>query len=138
MGRNITLRATAGYGESNNQSLSTNNVHLYQVKNSGGTDSTYQTNRFNVTPGKNWNYTLQATYSEPIMKATFLQFNYRFQYKYTRSNRATYDFSNLGETFFDDIIPDYGLWDRYLNRLSNPFTEYEDESLSFLKRRQMN
>lgn len=130
MGRNITLRATAGYGESSNQSLSTTNVHLYQVKNSGGTDSTYQTNRFNVTPGKNWNYTLQATYSEPIMKATFLQFNYRFQYKYTRSNRATYDFSNLGETFFDDITPDYGLWDRYLNRLSNPFTEYEDESLS--------
>lgn len=130
MGRNITLRATAGYGETSNQALSTTNVHLYQVRNSGGTDSTYQTNRFNVTPGKNWNYTLQATYSEPIMKATFLQFNYRFQYKYTRSNRATYDFSNLGETFFDDITPDYGLWDRYLNRLSNPFTEYEDESLS--------
>ena len=84
-GRNVTLRATGNYSESNSKSLSISNVHLYQIKNSEGTDSIYQTNRFNVTPSKNWDYSVQATYSEPIMKATFLQFSYQFQYKYSLS-----------------------------------------------------
>ena len=129
-GRNITLRATENYSESNSKSLSTSNVHLYQIKNNKGADSTYQTNRFNVTPSKNWNYSVQATYSEPIMKATFLQFSYQFQYRYSKSDRATYDFSNLGEDFFNGLTPSYGGWGGYLSRLENPYTAYEDEDLS--------
>jgi len=129
-GRNITLRATENYSESNSKSLSTSNVHLYQIKNNKGADSTYQTNRFNVTPSKNWNYSVQATYSEPIMKATFLQFSYQFQYRYSKSDRATYDFSNLGEDFFNGLTPSYGGWGGYLARLSNPYTDYEDQNLS--------
>ncbi|MBP7985315.1 MAG: outer membrane beta-barrel protein, partial [Bacteroidaceae bacterium] len=125
-----TLRATENYSESNSKSLSTSNVHLYQIKNNKGADSTYQTNRFNVTPSKNWNYSVQATYSEPIMKATFLQFSYQFQYRYSKSDRATYDFSNLGEDFFNGLTPSYGGWGGYLSRLENPYTAYEDEDLS--------
>lgn len=129
-GRNVTVRATASYGESGSKSVSISNVHLYRVKNAAGVDSTYQKNRFNNIPGKNWNYSLQATYSEPIMKATFLQFSYKFQYKYTKSDRTTYDFSNLGEHVFDGIAPEYGSWDEYINRLQNPLTSYKDEALS--------
>lgn len=131
MGRNITLRMNANYNESNSKSLQTNNVHLYQTKNYLGNDSTYQTNRYNLTPQKNMNYSARLTYSEPIMKATFLQFSYQFQYKYTKSDRSTYDFSKLDNPYlFDGLGVDYRGWDDYLSRLANPYTEYRDDSLS--------
>ena len=131
MGRNITLRMNANYNESNSKSLQTNNVHLYQTKNYLGNDSTYQTNRYNLTPQKNMNYSARLTYSEPIMKATFLQFSYQFQYKYTKSDRSTYDFSKLDNPYlFDGLGVDYRGWGDYLSRLANPYTEYRDDSLS--------
>ena len=71
MGRNVTLRLRGNYGDSESNSLSTNNVHLYKTKNMLGQDSTYQTNRYNLTPQKNWDYSIKATYSEPIMKRHF-------------------------------------------------------------------
>ena len=130
-GRNITVRVRGNYSESNSKSLSTNNVHLYQTRNYLDTaDSTYQTNRYNLTPQKNWNYSARATYSEPIFKATYLQFSYEFQYKYTKSDRSTYDFSNLGEGFFNGLQPSYRGWDDYLSRLDNPFNSYLDDDLS--------
>lgn len=129
-GRNVTLRLRGNFGDSESKSLSTNNVHLYKTKNMLGQDSTYQTNRYNLTPQKNWDYSIRATYSEPIFKATFLQFSYEFQYKYTKSDRSTFDFSNLGENFFVGLSPVYRGWDDYLNRLENPYTTYLDEDLS--------
>lgn len=129
-GRNVTLRLRGNFGDSESKSLSTNNVHLYKTKNMLGQDSTYQTNRYNLTPQKNWDYSIRATYSEPIFKATFLQFSYEFQYKYTKSDRSTFDFSNLGENFFAGLSPVYRGWDDYLNRLENPYTTYLDEDLS--------
>lgn len=67
-GRNITLRATARYSNNDSKSLSTSNVHLFQMQDALGNDSTYQTNRYNLTPTKNYSYSVQATYSEPIFK----------------------------------------------------------------------
>ena len=130
VGRNVTLRLAANYTESNSKSLQTNNVHLYQTKNYLGNDSTYQTNRYNLTPQKNMNYSARLTYSEPIMKSTFLQFSYQFQYKYTKSDRSTYDFSNLGDNFFSGLNLSYRGWDDFLGRLDNPYTAYRDDSLS--------
>lgn len=129
-GRNVTLQVNGNYSESGSNSLQANNVHLYQKKNHLGLDSTYQTNRYNLTPQKNYNYSIRATYSEPIMKATFLQFSYEFQYKYTKSDRSTYDFSNLGEDYFDGLSPVFRGWDSYLARLENPFGNYLDKDLS--------
>lgn len=129
-GRNATLRADVSYNENNGKSLSTSNVHLYQVPNTIGNDSTYQTNRYNVTPTKSFNYSLQATYSEPIFKATFLQLNYKFTYKYNKSDRSTYDFSNLGEDFFSGVVSTYRGWGSYLSMLGNPVESYLDDDLS--------
>ena len=106
------------------------NVHLYKVKNALGNDSTYQTNRYNLTPSKNWNYSVQATYSEPLWKATFLQLSYKFNYSYSKSDRSTYDFSNLGEDFFAGLSPVYRNWNSYLGRLEHPYETYLDEELS--------
>ncbi|MGI6243473.1 MAG: TonB-dependent receptor [Prevotella sp.] len=129
-GRNVTLRADVDYGDGDSKNLSTNNVHLYQIENMLGADSTYQTNRYTVTPSKNWSYRLQATYSEPLWRATFLQLRYRFRYSYNKSDRSTYDFSNLGEDFFSDIDAGYRRWDSYLDRLSSPYPDYLDKDLS--------
>lgn len=129
-GRNITVRADANYSDSKSNSFSTNNVHLYQLQNILGQDSTYQTNRYNLAPSKNWSYTLQTTYSEPLWKATFLQLRYRFNYSYSKSDRSTYDFSNLGETFFAGLTPAYRSWDNFLNRLEHPYEYYLDTDLS--------
>ena len=65
-GRNVTLRAEASYNEGDSKNFSTSTVDLYQVKNAQGGDSIYQRNRFSITPSKRHNYSLQATYSEPI------------------------------------------------------------------------
>lgn len=130
LGRNITFRAEGNYSEGESNNLSLNNVHLYQVKDAFGADSTYQTNRYRVTPTRNYNYTLQATYSEPLWKATFLQFSYKFNYSFSKSTQTTYDFSNLGEDFFSGLTPSYRGWDSYLTRLSSPYENYVDEDLS--------
>ena len=129
-GRNVTLRGDFSYTDGTSKSLSTNNVHLYQILDRLGNDSTYQTNRFNLTPTKNYSYSVQTTYSEPLWRATFLQLSYKFSYSYSKSDRSTYDFSNLGEDFFSGLTPRYRRWDDWLARLDRPYTDYEDLSLS--------
>lgn len=130
MGRNFTLRAEGSYSEGESNNLSLNNVHLYQVQNQYGLDSTYQTNRYKVTPTRNYSYSVQATYSEPLWKATFLQFSYKFNYSFSKSAQTTYDFSNLGESFFSGLTPSYRGWNDYLSRLDSPYETYEDKDLS--------
>ena len=129
-GRNVTVRGSVNYTDSKSNSLSTSNVHLYQVLNALGNDSTYQTNRYNTTPTKRYDYSMSATYSEPLWKNTFLQFMYGFTYNYNKSDRSTYDFSNMGEDFFSGITPAYRAWDAYLNLLPGAFESYYDEALS--------
>ena len=129
-GRNVTLRGDFSYTDTDSKALSTNNVRLYQQKDRFGNDSTYQTNRFNVTPTKQYSYAVQTTYSEPLWRAAFLQLSYQFKYAYSKSDRATYDFSNLGDAFFSGLAPHYRGWDDYLNRLDRPYEEYEDRALS--------
>lgn len=129
-GRNVTFRAEGNYTKGNSTSLSTSNVHLYKILDVLGLDSTYQTNRYNLTPTKTYNYSLRATYSEPLWKATFLQLSYQFNYSTNKSDRSTYNFSNLGENFFSSVPQEYRGWDSYLNRLERPFVDYYDKSLS--------
>ena len=125
-GRNVMLRIGANYGEGMSRSMSNDSVNYYQFAN----DSVYQANRYAVTPTKNWNYNIRATYSEPIFDRVYLQFSYRYQYKYTKSDRDTYDFSRLGLPFFS-VVPAYRDWDSYLNLLGGkPLDNYLSDNLS--------
>ena len=126
-GRNVTLRMDAKYTDKDSKSISLQNAHLYLVQNEAGLDSTYQTNRYNLTPSKDYSYSAQATYSEPLWKATFLQFSYKFTYSYSKSDRSTYDFSKYS---FDGINPEYGAWANYLGRLDGELGDYRDDKLS--------
>lgn len=129
-GRNVTVRADVDYAKTNAKSLSLSNVHLYQVKDATGVDSTYQTNRYLQTPATAWTYSLQATYSEPLWRGTYLQFRYKYGYSRTTSDRATFDFSNLGEGFFGSQSPLYRGWNNYLSMLASPYESYRDQRLS--------
>ena len=126
-GRNVTLRMDAKYTDKDSKSISLQNAQLYLVQNEAGLDSTYQTNRYNLTPSKDYSYSAQATYSEPLWKATFLQFSYKFTYSYSKSDRSTYDFSKYS---FDGINPEYGAWGNYLGRLDGELGDYRDDKLS--------
>ena len=126
-GRNVTLRMDAKYTDKDSKSISLQNAHLYLVQTAAGLDSTYQTNRYNLTPSKDYSYSAQATYSEPLWKATFLQFSYKFTYSYSKSDRSTYDFSKYS---FDGINPAYGAWGNYLGRLDGELGDYRDDKLS--------
>ena len=88
-----------------------------------------------MTPQKNYNYNVRLTYSEPIFKATFLQFSYNFQYSFTKSDRSTYDFWNESDPTrrydMSAISPDYRQWGMVFNALGgHTYDEFLDTSLS--------
>ena len=125
-GRNITLRVDARYTDKDSKSISLNNAKLYLVQTAEGKDSTYQTNRYNQTPSKDYSYAGQLTYSEPLWKATFLQFSYKFTYSYSKSDRSTYDFSKYAMSGNHE----YRGWDSYLNPFAGHLNDYRDDDLS--------
>ena len=130
-GRNITLRLGGNYSEGISRSMSNNYVYYFIVDSTltprEYKDSAYHANRYAVTPTKNWDYNVRATYSEPIFRQTYLQFSYQFRYSFTKSDRSTYDWSKLDLPFYS-IDPSYRGWDDYLSLLSTttPPTELED------------
>ena len=123
-GRNITLRLGANYSEGMSKSFSNDLVNYY------GTLPNVQNNRYAVTPTKNWDYNIRLTYSEPIMRRTYLQFSYQYQYKYSKSDRGTYDLSNQGWDFMS-VIPSFRGWDDYLSLMGGaPLEDYKSNKLS--------
>jgi len=127
-GRNITLQLNANWSEGASKSMSNNFSELFQVMNYMQTgDSTYQTNRYSVTPQDRWGYSARLTYSEPIARQVYLQFSYNYQYSFTKSDRKTYSFTDVDYT---GIVPQYRNWDAYLGALTHPLDYYKDDKLS--------
>ena len=130
-GRNVTLRGDFSYGDQDSKSLSLSEVTYYKMMLESG-NATQYTNRYNLTPTKNWSYGIQTTYSEPIGLRTYLQFSYQYKYSYNKSDRSTYTYSPLGD-IFSGIVPVYGGFDDYLSLISNPVgidSPYYDENQS--------
>ena len=128
-GRNITLRLGANYSEGMSKSFSNDQVKYYTAIN-GVLTPDVENNRYAVTPTKNWDYSIRLTYSEPIMRRTYLQFSYQYQYKYSKSDRGTYDLGGNGWDFMS-VVPVYRGWDRYLSLMGDtPLDPYKSESLS--------
>ena len=129
-GRNIVVRLEANGGSSNNENTSDNEVHLFLVKNQAGQDSTYYTARYNTTPSDQSGYVLSTTYSEPLWKGAHLQFNYELRYSQNKSDRQTYDFSQLPENPFAGIVPEYREWDPWLSTVYSQMDSFFDKNLS--------
>ncbi len=129
-GRNIVVRLEANGSSSNNKNTSDNEVHLFLVKNQAGQDSTYYTARYNTTPSDQSGYVLSTTYSEPLWKGAHLQFNYELRYSQNKSDRQTYDFSQLPENPFAGIVPEYREWDPWLSTVYSQMDSFFDKNLS--------
>ena len=129
-GRNIVVRLEGNAGNSQNENVSDNEVHLFLVKNQAGQDSTYYTARYNTTPSNNSGYVVSTTYSEPLWKGAHLQFNYELRYSQNKSDRQTYDFSHLPVNPFAGITPEYRDWDPWLSTVYDRMDDYLDRNLS--------
>ena len=92
-GRNITFRGRFGYGDNVNKQYTESQTYYYLLQSimNPGQDSILIRNQYINTPTKDFNYRAQLTYSEPLGRATFLQFSYQFQYMYSESDKRTYD-----------------------------------------------
>lgn len=118
-GRNITFRGLFGFGNNESDQYSQSVTKYYQTNdNKNSQDSIY---RYISTPTKNFNYTAQLTYSEPIAKATFLQFSYEFQYKYNESDRSTYNLLPFPDWSIGQRAPD-----GYLNNEVDSLGKYAE------------
>lgn len=105
-GRNITFRGRFSYGDSENNQFTESMTNYFLLQNYLGGDSVLIRNQYINTPTKNYNYRLQLTYSEPIARATFLQFSYQFQYKYSESDKSTFDLQPFSDWGLGATLPD--------------------------------
>lgn len=104
-GRNLTFRGVFGYGDNDNDQYTQSETRYYQLLNHLGGDSILYRNQYITTPTRNYSYTAQVTYSEPIAKATFLQFSYQFQYKYSKSDKTTFDLLDYPDWAIGGALP---------------------------------
>ncbi|MBO7437639.1 MAG: outer membrane beta-barrel protein [Bacteroidaceae bacterium] len=109
-GRNVSIRGTYNYSNQTgeqyqrNYQITSNNVMTggFGGGAAGGGAApattvkrdTTDLKRLNDNPSDRLNWSVQATYSEPISTGTYLQFSYQFQYSKQNSDRATYDINN--------------------------------------------
>ena len=103
-GRNITFRGRFEYGDDDSDQYSSSDTRYFLT---GSTQDDDIIRRYITTPSTDYSYQAQLTYSEPIAKATFLQFSYRFQYSLSESDKNTYDLAGLGWDFGAPLPDDY-------------------------------
>ena len=131
-GRNLTLQINGNWSDGTSQSIADSYLRYYQL----ATDSVQTISRYSMTPTTNWGYRARLTYSEPIFRQVYLQFSYQYEYKYSKSDRATYDFSNASSLLTPPSslltphwTPEYRSWDSYLQPYQ-PIDRYLDDDLS--------
>ena len=65
-GRNIAISGNINYRDGSNKNANLSAVRLFQQKDRFGNDSTYQTNRYTLSPQDNFSYQIGFTYTEPL------------------------------------------------------------------------
>ena len=157
-GRNMALSSNINYRDGKNQSANLSYVNLYQTLDRFGNDSTYQTNRYTLTPSDNFSFSVGLTYTEPLyifpvkpveqdsvggpfspnrrnnrrvgLQGMFLQMNYRYNYSHQKNDPSTYDFPELEDEAFEQALNDYREWTALFGFLPNPYEDYLSSRLS--------
>lgn len=104
MGRNLSLRLSGGYSQSESTSFSISNIEYFNGNNPRFL------NQYSNTPSKNWNYNVRIGYAEPITKNLFAEVRYEYGYKYTDSNRSRYNLDSLAYGKYADRWPEYAAY----------------------------
>ncbi|MBQ8050644.1 MAG: TonB-dependent receptor [Bacteroidaceae bacterium] len=120
-GRNVTLNADAGYGNSNSESQSYSNVDYYQILATTGDDSIYHKIQYNDAPSRNRNISTQLSYTEPIGRQMFLQMSYQYSRRFTDRDRnvsSIFDYMRDADgllynpySFYGISADNYRLWE---------------------------
>lgn len=100
-GRNLTFRATGNLSSSESKQLSAARID-YASNNSQTIN-----NRYYTTPGRNRSFSTQLSYSEPIADRTYLQFSYRFNYSYRKSDREAFIMDAASYTDLNNALTRY-------------------------------
>ena len=157
-GRNVAISGNINYRDGDSRNASLSRVHLYQTQDQYGNDSTYQTNRYTLSPSLNFSYSIGGTYTEPLWtppqaqanasasrsssrggrrgqrsfgaQGLFLQLNLRYNYSHQKNDPSTYDFPDLSDEAFADVLNQYREWNRLFGYLDNPYEEYLSDRLS--------
>lgn len=106
-GRNASVRFSAGYSDSENNSFSLSEITYYKNGTVNGVP-TFR-NQYSTSPGKNYNYDIRTSYAEPLGNDWFAEVRYDYSHRYNESNRSRY---NL-ETYNDGDSP----YSNYLDAL---------------------
>lgn len=88
-GRNISLRALFGYSDSESNSSSESETLFYD--DNAEIDSTLLVNRHTRKDGNNKNWSISASYTEPIFKMHYLQLRYEYAHRNRLSKSLVYD-----------------------------------------------
>jgi hypothetical protein len=67
-GRNMSINSNIDYRDGSNKNANLSQVKLYQQADRFGNDSTYQTNRYTLSPSDNFSWSLGVTYTEPVYR----------------------------------------------------------------------
>ena len=111
-GRNVYLGANFGYSDGQGDSYSESRTIFYE-KN----DSISEIDRYTDRSNDSRNWSLSASYTEPVFKNHFLQLRYEFSHRKQMSQSLVYDSIN--------IYPDY-LIRGYENELSTRVENFYD------------
>lgn len=65
-----------------------------------------------------------------MKQTSHLQFTYELRYSQNKSDRLTYDFSNLSDNIFAGITPEYRMWDPWLHTVNDHLDDFLDRDLS--------
>ncbi len=98
-GRNIGLNATVGYTHAPSDQSSTSRTSFRFYEDSLDTDETIDslllTDRWTEKENNNLNYSVEASYTEPLFARHYLTFRYRFQHRGSDSYSYVYDREDL-------------------------------------------
>lgn len=138
LGRNLTLRVRGGYSESESYSHSISDVNYFLRRDELGNAENDYTRRYNMTPSKNYNGSADLSYSEPVFKGAHLQFSYRYQYRYSDSDRSMYEFSELIDSLWQNhgidyrenlaYIPGIDVLGAYLDAQNSTYATYKEHN----------
>ena len=128
-GRNVSLRLSGSTSNSQSHNYNFSDVIYYKRLTKDGLPTTDLTYRYRTTPNWNRNYSLGASYSEPILRNLFAQLNYSYNYSRRHSDGDTFDFGkidSIGRILWEDYGQYGALAPNYFEFLSDSLSRYTE------------
>lgn len=140
LGRNITLRMNGGYSDSESNSHNIADVNYFLRRPTPGTYENSYTRRYSMSPSMSYNASADLSYSEPLFVGANLQFSYKYQFRYSDSDRAMYEFGDLVDSLWTHhgidyrtniaYLPGIDVLGAYLDARNSQYATYKEHNQS--------